>query len=378
VDLPVTTRSDHPARDSGRPNHGRSDTQKFLALATNYWRGPNATTAWVLTFAVAVCIALGVYVQARINIWNGQFFTAVERKAEAEFAGLLWQFAGFTIAAGAIQGLTVLVRMAVQIRLRQSISRQLIQQWMDRNRFYRLHKLTGGAETPEFRIADDVRLATDPLVDLSIGFVTSLLLGITFLVVLANVGGSLTIKSLGITVPSYFLIGALLYAVLMSGLASSLGWPLIKRIAAKNHREGVFRYELMRVRENATAVAKTGSQEKEQQVVVGALGNLVQSWASVIVAQAKVASIASSNAVLVGLVPVILAVPKYVSGEIDFGTVMQLATAFIQVQVALNWIVDNFVRFAEMRASANRVGEFVTSLDGLDDRRQRSRAAALS
>jgi ABC-type uncharacterized transport system fused permease/ATPase subunit len=47
------------------------------------------------------------------------------------------------------------------------------------------------------------------------------------------------------------------------------------------------------------------------------------------------------------------------------GAVMQLATAFVQVQMALNWIVDNFVRFAELRASANRVGELVAAMDGL-------------
>ena len=64
--------------------------------------------------------------------------------------------------------------------------------------------------------------------------------------------------------------------------------------------------------------------------------------------------------------PVILALPKYMTGEMSLGSVMQLATAFVQVQMALNWIVDNFVRFAELRASANRVGELVWAMDGLD------------
>ena len=279
---------------------------------------------------------------------------------------LRWQFAGYTIIAGAVMGLTVLARMALQVRLRQSISQQVLDQWLGRQRFFRLYQRTKGAETPEFRIADDVRLATDPMVDLTIGFVTSLLLGITFLAVLADVGGSLTIKSMGITIPAYFLIGALLYALLMSGLASSLGWPLIKRIAAKNHREGVFRYQLTRLRENTPDVAKSHAESIEHRRITGALADLVQSWSSVISAQAKVACIASSNSVLVGIVPIVLAVPKYVSGDMTLGAVMQLATAFIQVQMALNWMVDNFVRFAEWRASANRVGEFVASLDALD------------
>jgi len=71
--------------------------------------------------------------------------------------------------------------------------------------------------------------------------------------------------------------------------------------------------------------------------------------------------------VLVGVFPVMLAVPKYLDGDLTLGAVMQLATAFVQVQMALNWIVDNFVRFAEWRASANRVGEFLVTIDSLPD-----------
>lgn len=347
---------------------GWSSAAQYLQLAGNYWRGPERLLAGLLALAVGICIALGVYIQAKINIWNGAFFTAIERKAGAELVPLLWQFAGYTILAGAVMGFTVLARMTLQVRLRQCISQQLIDRWLGENRYFELHRRTKGSETPEFRIADDVRLATDPMVDLSIGFATSLLLGITFLWVLAEIGGSLRIDGLGVTIPAYFLLGALLYALIMSGLASKLGWPLIKRIASKNHCEGVFRYHLTKLRESAPAVAAAGPDtvQSEHRVIKGALGDLVQSWRSVIVAQSYVASIASSNAVLVGVVPVIMAVPKYISGEMTLGAVMQLATAFIQVQLALNWLVDNFVRFAEWRASASRVGEFVTSLDQID------------
>ena len=106
-------------------------------------------------------------------------------------------------------------------------------------------------ETPEFRIADDIRLAVDPLVDLSVGFTGSVLIAVTFFTVLATVGGSLEIPALGITVPAYFLIGAVVYALVMSGIASLAGWPLIRKIELKNHREGMFRYELTRFREHA-------------------------------------------------------------------------------------------------------------------------------
>jgi putative ATP-binding cassette transporter len=48
------------------------------------------------------------------------------------------------------------------------------------------------------------------------------------------------------------------------------------------------------------------------------------------------------------------------------GAVMQSASAFVTVQVAFNWFVDNFVRVAEWMASANGVQELVGALEGLD------------
>jgi putative ATP-binding cassette transporter len=45
---------------------------------------------------------------------------------------------------------------------------------------------------------------------------------------------------------------------------------------------------------------------------------------------------------------------------------MQIATAFFQVQVALNWVVENAIRIAEWMASAQRVVELDASMDQLD------------
>jgi putative ATP-binding cassette transporter len=344
----------------------KSKASRFLAVSLRFWSGETRVLAWTLTAIVAVFVLAGVYIQAQINVWNGLFFNALERKAGDELMGLLSRFALLVVMAGSVMALTVLTRMALQIKLRESIGRNIVGKWLSDRAYYRLFLRTKGAETPEFRIADDVRLAVDPMVDLTIGFLTSVLLAITFFTVLADVGGTLRVTSLGISIPGYFVIGALLYAVCMSGIASLLGWPLIKSIAAKNHREGQFRYELTRVRQTATTIAQSGDEQRERSVVSQAIDNLVMAWRRVMVAQSQVAGVASANAVLVGVFPVMLAVPKYVTGEMTLGAVMQLATAFIQVQMALNWLVDNFVRFAEWRASANRVGEFVASLEDLD------------
>ena len=52
------------------------------------------------------------------------------------------------------------------------------------------------------------------------------------------------------------------------------------------------------------------------------------------------------------------------------------STAFVQVQMALNWIVDNFYRFAEWRAAANRIGDFLAAMEMVGDDHISSGAAS--
>ena len=323
-------------------------------------------TAWLLTLALLVLVLVSVSLQSLINTWNAAFFDALEKKAQSELTPLLWQLAGYVLIAGLIMAVTVVVRMYLMVHLRKWVTTAIYKHWLDSGAYLRLDRNAAGAETPEFRIADDVRVALDQMVDLAVGFFTSVLLAITFFEVLARVGGSLRLAS-GVTVPAYFLVGAICYALMMSGIASILGAPLVGRIQRKNHQEGVFRYELMKVREDAREISSAHNEQQKAKTLGGALDELVHQWHRVIAWQAQVLGVASSNAVLVGVFPVILAIPKYLSGEMTLGSVMQLATAFVQVQMALNWIVDNFVRFAELRASANRVGELVFAMDGMGD-----------
>ena len=48
------------------------------------------------------------------------------------------------------------------------------------------------------------------------------------------------------------------------------------------------------------------------------------------------------------------------------GAVMQAAAAFVQVQSAFNWLLDNYPRLAGWVASARRVGSLMVSIDHLE------------
>ena len=85
--------------------------------------------------------------------------------------------------------------MTTQRRWRAWLNNHLLDRWLRHGRYYQLNLISGDHKNPEYRIADDVRMATDAPVDFAAGVLDAVLLAATFIGVLWAVGGSLTIRA---------------------------------------------------------------------------------------------------------------------------------------------------------------------------------------
>jgi vitamin B12/bleomycin/antimicrobial peptide transport system ATP-binding/permease protein len=75
-------------------------------------------------------------------------------------------------------------RMTLQRRWRAWLNDHLVGRWLTGGHYYHLNLVSGDHQNPEFRIADDVRVATESPVDFVTGVVSAALLGIPgFLVI---------------------------------------------------------------------------------------------------------------------------------------------------------------------------------------------------
>ncbi|OYX03380.1 MAG: hypothetical protein B7Z14_00555 [Bosea sp. 32-68-6] len=161
-------------------------------------------------------------------------------------------------------------------------------------------------------------------------------------------------------------LAAIGYATVASLAAYVAGRPLVARIAAKNEAEAQFRAEMTRLRENAESIALIRGDSDERDSVGGSYSRVVAAWLRVIRQQGVIAIVLNTNGALFPIVPLLLIAPKYLSGDVSLGAVMQVVAAFSAVQAALIWFVDNFVRLAEWFASVTRVDELQEALEGLD------------
>lgn len=340
----------------------------FAHLTGGFWRGGSAAKAWFWTLSLATAIILGVFANVTINRWNGWFFDALEKK-DGESALVAMAVFPVLVLVAAGLGVVILVsRETFQVHWRAHVTAKLADGWIGERRFYRLGLSGYEPANPEYRIADDVRWATEPVVDFAIGLLSAVITAITFIGILWTIGGALTVQTgaVPLVIPAYMVLAAIVYAVLVSGLITWVGRPLPRLIAARNEGEARLRFALMRIRDHGETIALSRAETGERRAVAATYDSLITRWLAMIRQRGRLTWITNGSGALVPVVPLLLAAPKYLSGEMSLGGVVQVAAAFVAVQNAFNWVLDNFMRIAEWLASARRVNELALALGALE------------
>jgi putative ATP-binding cassette transporter len=340
----------------------------FWEAALGFWRKGAGRIAWVLTAAIVVIAVVNVAVQYEITVWYRTMFDALEQK---DGSGLLRQslfFLPLTIANVGLAVAALHARMTTQRRWRAWLNAHVLDRWLANGRYYQLNLIAGDHQNPEYRISDDLRLACDAPVDFAVGILNAALSVITFVGVLWFIGGALTIPvgAATVEVPGFLVIAAILYAVVASGSMVVIGRRFVGVSEKKNQAEAEYRYVLTRLRENGESIALLGGEDEERSGLDAAFKIVLKRWREFLGQYRRTTVVSQTSSAFVPVIPLILCAPKYVAGTMTLGQVMQASSAFVTVQVAFNWIVDNYPRLADWTASARRLATVLDALDLLD------------
>jgi vitamin B12/bleomycin/antimicrobial peptide transport system ATP-binding/permease protein len=323
--------------------------------------------AWALTAFLIFLAVAQLLVQYQLNVWNRDFFDALERRDVTGLWAQAQLFVPLALASLALASTSVWGRMTTQRKWRESTTRQLLRYWLAKEHFRRLHHLVNGSGNPEYRLTEDLRIATDDPIDLGLSFLASLMSSITFLTVLWSVGGSLDVQLFGHTwvIPAYLVIGVITYSAVFTGLILLVGRNLTTVIENKNQGEAEFRSAADRLRRDGDRGLQA-NEKAERKALWVSLRNVLIVWRQLLWQLVCTTLVSHSNFVVAPIMGLLLCVPKYVAGTMTLGEVTQAAAAFVIVQNAFNWVVDNYGRFAAWRSSVNRVAKLLIALDTLD------------
>ena len=341
---------------------------RFWLSAKGFWGRNGSPWAWPLSLGLLGLIVLNVGVQYGINIWNRYIFDALEKKDAATVFHLIAIFvplAACTVTLGVVM---VYVRMSMQRRWRSWLNHAVIDRWLANGRYYQLNLVSGDHKNPEFRISDDLRIATDAPVDFFAGVTSAFLSATTFIVVLWTIGGALTLHVGGseVVIPGFLVIAAVIYAGIASSSMMWIGKNFVVVSEGKNQAEAEYRYALTRIRENGESIALLGGEDEERAGVDRSFGQVLREWTRICGQYMRTTIVSNGSSVIAPVIPILLAAPKYLDGSMTLGQVMQAASAFTIVQAAFGWLVDNYPRLAEWTAGARRIASLMVSLDALE------------
>jgi len=342
-------------------------------LAWPYWNSEEKWTARGLLVAVIALNLITVALNVRLNSWNNDFYDALQQYNWSEF----WrQFAIFGIIAFSLIVVAVYslyLRQILHIKWRRWLTDRFLRDWLGNQSYYRMQLNQATTDNPDQRISDDLdRFATITLA-LSLGLLSSCVTLASFITILWTLSGALRIPlgaGMAITIPGYMVFAALIYAVGGTLLTRWIGHPLIQLNFDQQRYEADFRFSMVRLRENAENVAFYGGEGREFDTFQGRFARIVANWWGIIKRRKKLTWFTTGYSQLAIIFPFVVAAPRYFDKTIQLGGLMQISSAFNQVQDALSFIISSYTEIAEYQSVVQRLSGFRARMDDIVAERQ--------
>ncbi|HEY0418241.1 MAG TPA: ABC transporter ATP-binding protein/permease, partial [Acetobacteraceae bacterium] len=252
----------------------------------------------------------------------------------------------------------------LQIRWRRWMTEVFLDRWLADRAYYRI-SLTGssgaGTDNPDQRIAEDLRDFVRDGLSLGLDLLSNVVSLFSFVTILWTLSGS--VQLWGIDIPGYMVWVALIYAALGSSLTHLIGAPLAALNFRQQRVEADFRFALVRLRENAEGVALYNGEAQEHRGLAQRFAALAENWWAIMRRTKMLNGMIAGYSQAAVVFPIIVAAPRYFSGQMQLGELTQTAGAFGQVQTAMSWFVTSYASLAAWRATVHRLASFDAAID---------------
>ncbi|PIA73279.1 ABC transporter ATP-binding protein [Ectopseudomonas toyotomiensis] len=341
----------------------------FWLLARPFWSSAERRPAFLLLFGTILMNLCLVGVNLLYNFWNLHFYNALQALdydafliGGVQFLFLQLGLATFTVAAFHFQ-------QKLTLRWRRWATENTLQLWLQRHRYLKLQLTVPETDNPDQRIADDINLLITLSLKLSLGLLTALLSLFSFLHILWQASSLVRIPFAGeeLVIPGLLVWAALLYSILGTGGAFWLGRALPRLNFIQQRREADFRFAMMRLRENAEAVAQYRGESEEHARFSQRLGAALENFWSLVKQQKIVLGYSTFYMRSAMIIPMFIMAPQFFAGAFPLGRLTQLSAAFGEVHEAMAYLVKVFPEVAEWKAVVDRLIGFQRRLGSVGD-----------
>ena len=349
----------------------RAFAARVMALSLPYFQSGEKWKARLMLGTIVALNLLAVYMLVQINDWNRLFYDALQNKNQPVFWEQLGRFTYLAFAYIIIAVYKFYVTQLLEMRWRAWMTGHYVQRWLANQAFYKLELARfatpgDGAtpDNPDQRIQEDVNLFTSYTVSLSMGLLNAVVTLVSFVGILWGLSGAFAFSLGGSSynIPGFMVWMAVLYCVAGSVITHYIGRPLIALNFRQQRYEADFRHHMVRVREYSESIALDKGEMVERQQIDSRFSNVLSNYLQLLKTQKNLTWFTVGFGQAAVVFPFIVAAPRFFSGAIQLGQLMQIASAFGRVQDSLSWFVDHYDQLAAWRATTDRLTSFETHL----------------
>jgi vitamin B12/bleomycin/antimicrobial peptide transport system ATP-binding/permease protein len=391
----MTAHSQPATRASEKLASFKAFTKKVWALSLPYFQSEDKWKARGLLAAIVALNLAAVYMLVLLNEWNRVFYDALQNKNEAVFWRELVRFSYLAFAFILIAVYRFYLTQLLEIRWRSWMTGHYLQRWLADHAFYKLElarytqletgkadpdQLSGASsaspDNPDQRIQEDLNLFTTYTVSLSMGLLNAVVTLVSFVGILWSLSGAFafTLGGSSYSIPGFMVWMAVLYCVAGSVITHYIGRPQIRLNFLQQRYEADFRHHLVRVREYSEAIALDKGEAVERGHLDTRFSSVLANYLRLIKKQKNLVWFTNFFGQAATVFPFVIAAPRFFSGAIQLGELIQISSAFGRVQDALSWFVDNYSTLAAWRATTDRLTSFEDHIARLSSASQAAQA----
>ncbi len=267
------------------------------------------------------------------------------------------------------------------MRWRAWMTSHYLERWLSNQAFYRMElaRFTGTRsegtsgkdqatpDNPDQRIQEDINQFTSYTVSLTMGLLNALVTLVSFVGILWSLSGNFAFDVAGATIdiPGFMVWAAVLYCVVGSYISHAIGRPLSRLNFQQQQLEADFRHHMVRVREYSESIALDRGEKVERTQLDLRFSKVLANYLQLLKTQKNLTWFTVGFGQAAVVFPFVVAAPRFFSGAIQLGQLMQISSAFGRVQDSLSWFVDNYSTLATWRATTDRLTSFEESFKAL-------------
>ncbi len=326
-------------------------------LMKPFWLGDKAWLAWTLLLITLAVVFGQVAIITKASYIYADMFDELAEQNMNEFFAVALLYLGIQVIWTAWGMLTILMQNLLIIHWRRWLTLAFNARYLDNSLYNQLELKDYPADNIDQRIAVDILTMCRDTLELGISFLRNFGQIFSFSVVMWTVSGTLEFTAWGvaIAIPGYMFWFAIVYSALITWLTHKIARPMV---GLENERQGVeadFRFQLVRIRENAESIALVDGERREVRSLASLFDAVWSNFRNLVRYRRNLRGVQGLVTRLDGYLPIIAGLPGYLAGSMTIGGLMQMQQAFRRISGGLEWFAKFYQPLALWKASVDRV-----------------------